>query len=375
MATPIRLPDLGTTVEECRLVAWRVREGEAVMLGEPLADIETDKAIMELESVAAGVVLKLLAAEDTPIQVGEVLAYVGAEGEEVPHESELPAAPAAAPEAPAQAAAAPPVKVAPVVRNLAAQLGVDLAQVPGTGEGGMVTREDVRQAAQRASASPAPAAASSPGQAAVARAVSRSWAEKPHIYFTVAVDMTAAQQLRERRAAEGRRVSYDALLLQALARVLPEFPALRSVWRDGQPVPLQGIHLALAVSREEDLFLPVIRDVDRLSLAEVQREIEVVVAAVRARQLPASRLTGGCLALSNLGRYPIESFQPIIFPEHSAILAVGAAQPTPVVVQGEVVVRPMLRMTLAVDHRVVNGRTAAAFLSAVKERLESGKLE
>ncbi len=378
MAVAIRMPDLGTTVEECRVVGWRVREGDSVALGNILADIETDKAIIELESVAAGVLLKILADEDSVVQVGEVLAYVGAPGEALREETSP--VPAIGPERSATGGERKPsgeakgVAVAPVVRNLAAHLGVDLAAVQGTGQGGVITREDVRRAAQAPTA-PAVQAALSRGQSAVARAVAASWRDKPHLYVTMAVDMTAAQVLRERSKQEGNPISYDALLLAAMGRALPEFPALRSVWRGGQVVALQGVHLALAVSRDEELLLPVIRDVDRLSLPALQTEITELVAQVRANALPATRLTGACLALSNLGMYPVQSFDPIIFPEHSAILAVGAAQPTPVVTNGEVVVRPMMRMTLAADHRVVNGRTAAAFLTAVKQRLESGDWE
>jgi pyruvate dehydrogenase E2 component (dihydrolipoamide acetyltransferase) len=378
MAVAIRMPDLGTTVDECRVMGWRVREGDPVALGDILADIETDKAIVELESVAAGVLLKLVADEEAIVQVGDVLAYVGQPGEAIPAE----AAPAASAEAarpvavPAETSPATRLAaVAPVVRNLAAKLGVDLSAVQGTGQGGIITREDVQRAARAASGAPAPIAegpARSRRQAAVARAVAASWAEKPHAYFTAALDMSAAQQLRERYAAQGNPVSYDALLLRAMAQALPEFPPLRSVWREGRVVTVEGIHLALAVSREDELFLPVIRDVDRLSLVALQADVNEVVAQVRANALPASRLTGACLALSNLGMYPLESFQPIIFPEHSAILAVGTAQPTPVVVEGRVEVRPIMRVTLAVDHRLVNGRTAAEFLAAVKAGLETG---
>ena len=365
MPVAIRMPDLGTTVEECRLLGWRVREGESVALGDILADIETDKAIIELESVAAGEVLKLRAEAEEMVQVGEVLAWVGRAGEAVPEGDATvtfsPAVPTGAPTA-----------VAPVVRNLAAKLGVDLATVAGTGQGGGITREDVQRAAQ----APAPEeTALTRGQAAVARAVAGSWAEKPHAYFTAAVDMTAAQAERERARAEGRGLSYDALLLAALAGALGECPALRRVWREGRVVALEGIHLAVAVGRGEELFLPVIHDADRLSSAELQGELDAVVAEIEAKTLPASRLTGACLALTNLGMYPLESFQPIIFPEHSAILAVAAVQATPVVVAGQVVVRPIMRMTLAVDHRLINGRTAAGFLAAVKVRLENGDLE
>ncbi|HEY3396224.1 MAG TPA: dihydrolipoamide acetyltransferase family protein [Armatimonadota bacterium] len=355
MAAPIRMPDLGTTVDECMIMGWRVAEGDTVALGDILADIETDKAIIELESVAAGVVLKLLAEADAMVQVGDVLAYIGEPGEALPEE-----APAA------------PVAVAPLVRNLAAKLGVDLATVTGTGQGGVLTREDVQRASQAPVAPAEPeGAALSRVQEAVARAVASSWADKPHTYFTAAVDMTAAVALRERAQAEGSPLSHDALLLAAMAAALPEFPALRSVWQEGRVVAIPGLHLAVAIGREQELFLPVIFDVDRLSLAQVQAQLNELVAEIQAGTLPASRLTGACLALTNLGMFPIESFDPIIFPEHSAILAAGAVTLTPVAVDGQVVIRPIMRMTLAADHRVINGRTAAGFLAAVKAHLET----
>ncbi len=369
MAVPIRMPDLGTTVEECRITAWRVREGDKVVQGEVLADIETDKAIVELESVAAGVVLKLRVEEEALVQVGEVLAYVGEAGEAVPEEEQQPAASEATPVGPAPVERTGEIRVAPVVRNLAVKLGVDLGAVPGTGRGGMLTREDVQRVSKEA-----PVEAPPRGQAAVARAVGRSWAEKPHAYFRTVVDMSAVEALRERLAEDGKRVGYDALLLRAMATTLEEFPALKTAWEGGRPVAREGTHLAVALGRGEELFLPVIRDADRLSVEEIQAEVNELVAQIRGGKSPAARMTGGVMALSNLGMYPIESFDPIIFPEHSAILAAGRVQPEALVVEGKVEARPAMRLTLAVDHRVVNGRTAAGFLGKVKERLEAGEL-
>ena len=368
MAVPIRLPDLGTTVEECRITAWRVREGDTVALGDILADIETDKAIIELESSAAGVVLRLRAEEEALVQVGEVLAYVGEAGEEAPEEETAPETAVPAP-ATIGGLRSEEARVAPVVRNLAAKLGVDPDKVQGSGQRGMITREDVLWVSKerRRAEMDLPR-----GQSAVARAVAKSWEEKPHAYFRTAVDMTAVEALRERQADAGRPVGYDALLLRAMAQALGECPSLRGVWEDGQVVPRDGVHLALAIGRGEELFLPEIRDADRLSLEELQTEIEALAAHAQGGTLPAGRLTGGVMALSNLGMYPIESFDPIIFPEHSAILAAGRVQPEAVVVEGQVEARPVLRLTLAVDHRVVNGRAAAEFLGKVKEGLEHG---
>jgi pyruvate dehydrogenase E2 component (dihydrolipoamide acetyltransferase) len=384
MAVPIKMPDLGTTVDEFRIVAWRVREGDTVARGDILAEVETDKAVTELESTASGVVLKLLVPDEALVRTGETLAYVGALGEVLPQET-LPdaltaqrlvaAVPLAAQlEKPNGAAARP---VAPVVRNLAGKLGVDINALRGSGQGGAITRQDVMRAGREAAATgaTAPQETLSRGQTAVAKAVASSWTEKPHAYFTTALQMMAVQRARERCAATGTPVSYDAILLKAMAHALEPFPAMRSVWREGRLLPIEGLHLALAVGLEQELYLPVIRDVDRLSLTALQAEINGVVVRLKAGTLPADRMTGACMALTNLGMFPIDSFNPIIFPEHSAILAAGAVQPTLTAVEGRTEVQPMMKVTLAVDHRVINGRVAAAFLRDLKKHVEAGDFD
>ena len=258
-------------------MAWRVNEGERVALGDILAEIETDKAVTELESTASGVVLKLLMPADALVQTGELLAYIGEPGETLPEEQtagELPAAPAPLPE---EAVTTPTaerhfVPVAPVVRNLARELGVELAAVRGSGHGGVITREDV-QRAQHA----APAAAAEEyltrKQAAVARAVTQSWQEIPHIYFSAVVDMTAARRLRANAEAAGGKVSFDAIFLKALAAAINSFPIFSARLDGERIVRTAGICLAVAISVENDLYLPVISDVERKALAVVQREL------------------------------------------------------------------------------------------------------
>jgi pyruvate dehydrogenase E2 component (dihydrolipoamide acetyltransferase) len=373
MAHPIRMPDIGTTVEEFRIMRWLVAEGDAVALGDELVEIETDKAVTTLESTAGGTLLRHLVHADDVAQTGDILAYVGAPGEAIPDDA--PAA--AASVAPPAAVIATPVpagkllQVAPVVRNLAAKLGVDLTTVQGSGLGGMITREDV----QRAAAPPAPPPAPSRGQAAVARAVTKSWMEIPHTCFTATIDMTAAQQARDDSKAAGTPISFNALFLRAMALALRRMPMAGARWQETGIQPLHGIHLALAVDIENELYLPVLRDVDGRTLVQLQAEITEIVAQLHQHTLPAGRLTGGCMALSNLGMYPIDAFDPIIFPGHSAMLAVGAIHPAPVVVAGELVIRPLLKATLAVDHRLMNGRLAAAFLTEIKMHIESGSVE
>jgi pyruvate dehydrogenase E2 component (dihydrolipoamide acetyltransferase) len=383
MAVAIRLPDMGTNVEECKLQAWRVQEGEKVKRGDVLADIETDKAVAELESTAEGTLLRHVVQPGVMAHMGDVLAYIGQPGESLPDAAAATPAASAAASAPAptstQPAAAPgtPAKVSPMVRNLAAKMGVDLASIRGTGAGGVITREDVLNAKNAAPSAPDAAQAgeqTSRGQAAVARAVTRSWKETPHLYVSMSIDMTAAVKARGSKDAKGVRPSFDAIFLKALATAIGAVPLFAARWEGERVVKTPGINIAVAVSAGNDLFLPVIRDVNVKTLENVQTEIAAVSSSVRAGALKPEQMTGGCMALSNLGMYPVEAFEGIIFPGHSSILTVGTVTNTPVAVDGRVEIRPLAKATLAADHRLINGRVAAEFLNKVKEVLESGNL-
>lgn len=384
MAVAIKLPDMGTNVEECKVHAWRVQVGEAVKRGDVLADIETDKAVAELESTAEGILLQHVVPAGVMAKTGDVLAYVGQAGESIPDSS----APIAAKSVPAMVVApAGPVasdlsraRVSPMVKNLAAKMGVDLARVRGTGVGGFITREDVLNAKPSAPAPTAPAATGgiseqpTRGQAAVARAVTRSWKETPHLYISMAIDMSAAVKARGKKGDGRVRPSFDAFFLKALASAIGAFPIFAARWEGDRIVKNSGIHVALAVSAGDDLLLPVIRDVNSKTLESLQSDIAAVAASVRAGTLKPEQMTGGCMALSNLGMYPVETFEGIIFPGHSSILTVGAARDTPVVIEGRVEIRPIATASLAADHRLINGRIAAEFLTKVKQTLEASEL-
>jgi pyruvate dehydrogenase E2 component (dihydrolipoamide acetyltransferase) len=386
MAVAIKLPDMGTNVEECKVLSWRVEEGDSVKRGDVLADIETDKAVAELESTGEGVLLRVVVKEGELARTGDILAYVGKPGESVAGDAKAVAAPAAAlphgtasPVAPpSHLEGGPSLRVAPIVRNMAAKLGVDLGRVKGTGAGGVITREDV-QRASREQAAPAPEA-TSPGeplpraQVAVARAVQKSWREIPHLSITVSMDMTAAQEMRAKIDVNGARLSYDAIFLKAMARATDSVPLVAAKLEGERIIRPQGIHIALAIGLDNELHLPVVRDVEKKDLVSLQKEVVDLVAKVKARTLRPDQMTGGSMALSNLGMYPIEAFDGIIFPEHSTILTLGAIQLKPVILEGEVKARPLVTVKLAADHRLINGRTAAAFLSRVKEVIESGEI-
>ena len=338
MAVAIRMPDFGTAVTEVRILKWLVEEGQAVTRGALLAEVETDKAASDLECVAEGVLLKVCVPAGGAAEAGQVIAYVGQAGEAVPEEKPPEEK---APEAP---------RVSPVVANLAAKQGVDLSRVKGTGAGGMITREDVMRASREPQRDK---------QAAVAAAVTKSNAEIPHLRVAVSIDMSAVQQLR----AAGN-VSYDAIFLKAMAG------AAKAVPFAGAP---RATNIALAVTSGDDLLLPVIRDVDGKDLHALQGEIETLVARARQGALRLEETTGAQMALSNLGMYPVDWFEAIVFPGHSAILALGAVAPRPVVHEGRVEVRPMVTAVLAADHRTVNGRAAATYMTKLKEIIEAGK--
>jgi pyruvate dehydrogenase E2 component (dihydrolipoamide acetyltransferase) len=386
MAVAIRLPDMGTNVEECKVLSWRIKPGEAVKRGDVLADIETDKAVAELESTGEGVLLQVIVKEGDLARTGDILAYVGKPGESVAGEAKTVAALAAALSHGTASPVATPshleggqsLRVAPMVRNLAAKLGVDLGRVKGTGAGGVITREDVQRASrERATVAIETTPSGEPlprAQVAVARAVQKSWKEIPHLSITASIDMTSAQEMRAKSDVNGARLSYDAIFLKAMARAAEALPLVAAKLEGERIIRPQGIHIALATGLDNELFLPVVRDVEKKDLVSLQKEVADLVAKAKARSLRAEQMSGASMALSNLGMYPIEAFDGIIFPEHSTILTLGAIQLKPVVVEGEVKARPLVTVKLAADHRLINGRTAAAFLSKVKAVIESGEI-
>jgi pyruvate dehydrogenase E2 component (dihydrolipoamide acetyltransferase) len=386
MAVAIRLPDMGTNVEECKVLSWRIKEGDAVKRGDVLADIETDKAVAELESTAGGVLLQHAVKAGDLVRTGDILAYVGKPGESLAVEAKTATAPptafphgTAAPVAPSsQLEGGQSIRVSPIVRNLAGKLGVDLSSLKGTGRGGVITHEDVQRAShERAASASETTCTGEPltrAQAAVARAVLKSWKEIPHLSITASINMTSAQEVRAKIDVDGAHLSYDAIFLKAMARAAGSVPLVAAKSEGERIIRPQGIHIALAIGLDNELHLPVVRDVEKKDLVSLQKEVADLVAKVKARTLRADQMSGGSMALSNLGMYPIEAFDAVIFPEHSTILTVGAIQLKPVVQEGAVKACPLVTVKLAVDHRLINGRTAAAFLSKVKEAIESGDL-
>ncbi len=392
------MPKMGDAMTEGKVVAWRKREGERVQPGEVLAEIETDKVNVEIEAEAGGI-LHITVPEGQAVPVGTVIAYINGppaaaavpepEPSAAAPEPEQPSAPPAAP----QPEVSPPqelvvrVKASPLARKLAAEHGVDLRQVKGTGPGGRVVERDVlawveQRAAQRA---PRPAPVSpeadfediplSRMRQAIARVVVQSKQQIPHFYVTTEADVGRALELRaqlQEALGEGERLSVNDLVLKATALALRRFPELNSQVLDDHTVRrFRRVHLGIMVATPDGLVVPVLRDADRLPLRELAREARRLVEGARAKRLRQEDLAGATFSVSNLGMYEVTNFVAIIQPPQSGILAVGRAQERPVVRDGQVVVRPVLQLTVSADHRVTDGAGAAEFVAEVKRLLEN----
>ena len=358
MARPVRMPPLGTTADELRIVRWLKPVGSAVEQGEPLLEVETDKATLEVEAAVSGTLLAVLHGPDETVAVGEVLGFIGAPGEEAPAVEPSAAGPASKKQA------------LPVARKLAQEHGIDLASVSGSGPGGRIEKQDVLALIE---AAPVPEGEIevSRHRRAVAERLTVSVQTIPQFSAAVDVDMSrAAARLAREREGGAVGLTYTHLLLQATAGALREHPALNRLWvEDGPRVrQLERPDVGLAVAGEETLLVPTIAEPDLLALSAL---VELTGQAERlARE---GKVTGGpaAITLSNLGMFGVDRFSAIVDPDQTAILAVGAVTERVSAAAGLVCIGPWVELTLTADHRVVDGVLAARFLTAVRARLES----
>jgi pyruvate dehydrogenase E2 component (dihydrolipoamide acetyltransferase) len=384
-------------MDEGRIVAWHKREGDVVVAGEVLFEVETDKATMEVESPTAGTLRRILYPADATAPVATVIALItGTADEPIPLElsdgAGLPKPSlrggAQAPVGPGPTAARGPsegqplsissdgdrVRSSPAARKRAQELGVDISRVSGTGPGGRVTLEDVDAAATSKSS---PAATSSGEKReplsrmrkAIGERMTKSVREQPQFSISRDVDMTAAN---EKRKAAG--ASYTDAIVAAAAKTLRDHPRLRARIEDGELVTSDAANVGLAIALDDGLLVAVLRDADRKSLKELAAERKRLEEHAGVGKLAEHELTGSVLTVSNLGTMGIDRFTAIVNPPEAAILAVGRVGDRVVARDGAPTVRPIATLTLSVDHRVADGATAARYLSAVAERLERGDL-
>ncbi len=408
MATDVKLPRLGQGMESGTIVRWLKAEGDSVEKGEPLFEVDTDKATQEVEAEATGVLLRIAVAEGE-VPVGVTVALIGEPGEavaisDVPSEmasgaSEAPAPPAEV-EPPAPASefrgvingageeVGGRVKASPLARRMARERGIDLGTVTGTGPDGRVVAEDVERAAVAPAAPIEPAAAqlavSASAETAtplttirrtIARRLTAAW-QVPVFQLTVSADMTRANALiaRSRELDPDVRATVTDLIVRVCAGGLQRHPDVNVQFTEEALLRFPSANIGLAVAAPQGLVVPVIRSAERLSLAEVARRRAELVELARTGAFKLHDLEGGTFTVSNLGMFGVEQFSAVLNPPQAAILAVGATIDRPVALDGEVVVRPMMAVTLTVDHRAVDGAPAADFLRTVKTFLEDPAL-
>lgn len=432
MATKVLMEALSPTMEEGRLVEWKKKEGDTVSAGDVLAEVETDKAVMDLVARAGGTLLKQLVTAGTTVPVAEVVAVIGQPGEAVavekpagaktsapvakaapaaaPSPSPAPAAPRApAPQvatAPAPAAAsappaAPPsrpserIKASPLARKIATERGVDLALVQGSGPDGRIVIKDLESARSgRVAPAAAPVAAAAvvmaPGEAyrdvpltqlrkTIAKRLVQSIGPIPTFYLTTEVDMERVWEAREalnagaKKGAEGEspKISFNDIVIKAVANALRQHPACNAWWQEDHIRYWNEVHVSMAVAVEDGLITPVIRYTDQKTLRQISTESRDLAARARERRLAPNEYTGGTFSVSNLGMFDIDQFTAVINPPEGGILAVGSIEQRVVVHDGQMVPRRRMRVTMSCDHRVIDGATGAAFLRTLKTMLEN----
>ena len=397
MATKVVMEALSPTMEEGRLVAWKKQEGDAVKAGETLAEVETDKAVMELVSRGDGVLRRRMLAEGATVPVGALVAVIGTPEEDVSalvgetggpgdRGTEAPAAAVAAPTAlPAPSAPTGRVKSSPLARRLAAEQGLDLSRLEGSGPGGRITKRDIERVAPSAAVPPVPPSPGPPApgtftdvpltqiRKTIAKRLAQSLGPIPHFFLTTEIEMERAWDARQALKAMGEQytVSFNDLVVKAVALALRQHPAVNAWWMEDRIRYHGDVHVGMAVAVEDGLITPVIRHADRKGLAEIAAEAKALADKARARRLQPVEYTGATFSVSNLGMFDIDEFTAVINPPEAGILAVGRIAQKPVVADGEVLPRRMMRVTMSCDHRVIDGASGAKFLQTVKLMLEN----
>ena len=429
MATKVHMEALSPTMEEGQLVQWLKAEGDDIANGDILAEIETDKATMELVARGEGVLRKIFLTAGGTAEVGSVIGVIAGADEDISGIAGVSgggatAAPTASPEAPAEVAPMPAaqtlpapeapavsapatsapattaaatlpasaanggrVKASPLARRLAEEMGVDIARVPGSGPGGRVVKRDVEAAKASGVAAPVdtPATWASDGaeyegiptsqmRKAIAKRLVTSIGPVPTFYLTVDVDMARVIEARKSINAmlekDGMRVSINDILLKAIAAALRQHPNCNAQWHDGFVRRFNAVHLGVAVAIEDGLITPVIKNAHAKGIAQISAEVRELAGRAREKKLMPDEYTGSTFTVSNLGMLGIHEFTAIVNPPESGILAVGGIVETPVVVDGEVTVRPRMRITMSCDHRVIDGAQGARFLQTLQGMLE-----
>jgi pyruvate dehydrogenase E2 component (dihydrolipoamide acetyltransferase) len=430
MATQVIMPKLSPTMEEGQISRWLKKEGDTVSMGEPLAEIDTDKATMEMQALSAGVLRKILVKEGESAPLGQMIAVIGEPDEDIskfvssaPAATPKPAAPAsqaepqqpeAKPEkadavlasagagngreapAPAQTTSDRLV-VSPLAARMAAEAGIDLRSLSGSGPGGRIVKRDI-EAALSQSKTEAPAKAATPQLRAVVTTPQRQWGASPyrdepasemrkviakrlvsslgpvpHFFLTAEIEMDRAAAMRKGINAldPDLKISINDIIIKVAAAALIQHHQVNASFQEKSVRYYEHADIGVAVAIDEGLITPVVRSADQKSLSEIASEVRELAERARTRKLRPEEYTGATFSISNLGMFGIDEFTAVINPPEGAILAVGAMTPKPVVRDEQIVVRQMMRVTMSCDHRVIDGATGAKFLQTFKKILEN----
>ncbi|MCB0339547.1 MAG: 2-oxo acid dehydrogenase subunit E2, partial [Bdellovibrionales bacterium] len=413
MATEIKMPQLSDTMDSGKILEWRKSEGEEVSRGDILAEVETDKANLEIEAFQPGVLLKIVIPAGTECNVGEVIAVIGEAGESVSasngsslssngsangassHELSTPTkTPTPSPKQTAPAPApSDRVKASPLAKKIAEQNNIDLSTIHGSGPSGRIVKKDLEAAplpSQPTAASSSSDVKSPPspvvGQTisggrltpfskmreTIARRMQESVVESPHFYVTTSIKMKAARELRailkEKDAFKG--LSFNHMVIKAAAYGIQAEPRVNRSVKNGQVYEPDQINIGIITAIEDGLLIPVLKETDKLSLQDVVFEAKAAIERARAGRPNSTDLTGGTFSISNMGMFDVENFTAIINPGQGAVLAVSSIRDEPIVSDGQITIGQMMKVTISVDHRVIDGVMAGNFLKAFKEALE-----
>ena len=425
MANKILMPKLSPTMEEGQISRWLKKEGDSIDANETIAEVDTDKATMEMTSLEAGTLLKIIVPAGANAKLGQVIGIIGKKGEDfsallasvesAPSAPKAEAAPAPKPPAAAPAPAPKPVAlppmpksqpapapapapvsngrmvVSPIAARMAADKGIDLRNVAGSGPGGRIIKRDIENykggGKQQPSYTFTPSAvygasafreeATSKMRQVIAQRLSESIGPIPTFYLTVEIEMDAVLSLRKKineDLPDTHKVSVNDIIIKATASSLVKHPWVNASYRDSAVRFYEDADIGVAVAVEDGLITPVIRSANRKGFVEIAQEVKSLASKARDRKLQPEEYTGATFSISNLGMFGIKEFTAIINPPEAAIIAVGGAEAVPVVRDGQIVVRNIMNVTMSCDHRVIDGATGAKFLKTFKDMLEQPAL-
>ncbi len=381
MATSVVMPALEMAQETGKIVSWVKKEGEPVSKGEVLLEVETDKAVVEVEATADGVLAGVKSHEGDVVPVGQTIAWLVAPGEQPPQDS-APAAPAAratttaSPSGRGQRDSQPAVppgesrssaQISPKARRLAKEKGVDITKIVGTGPDGTITSEDVLKAAEAPQAPSAPATTLSAVARLMAERTTQSWTQVPHFFLVRDVEATALIEFREK--AGTKAVTHTDLLVAITARVLAKHPKMNGTWEGGSIRLNPSVNISIAMAVQDGVVGAVISNAEKTSLTDIASQRKELADRARSGRLRPADVSGGTFTITNLGMYNVDAFNAIIAPPQAGILAVGRIADRVIAVNGQPAVRPMMTLTLSGDHRVIDGAQAAVFLNDLAEAI------